>query len=167
MGVAGCGKSTIGEGLAGELGGIYVEGDELHPQANIDKMSAGEPLNDDDRMPWLTKIAQALVEHSKRQDGPVFVGCSALKRIYRDHIRNEAEAPVTFVYLDGSRELIEGRMSARKGHFMPTSLLDSQFADLQPPQHDERFIRVDISAEPTKIIAQATASLAELNPQTA
>ncbi|MEM8626850.1 MAG: gluconokinase [Pseudomonadota bacterium] len=159
MGVAGCGKSTIGEGIANHLGGVYVEGDELHPQANIDKMSAGKPLDDGDRMPWLTKVAHALIEHGGKQDGPVLVGCSALKRKYRDHIRDNAGKPVTFVFLDGSRELIEGRMSARQGHFMPTSLLDSQFADLQPPQDDEQFIRVDISSPPDDIIADAIAQL--------
>ncbi|MEN0040818.1 MAG: gluconokinase [Pseudomonadota bacterium] len=159
MGVAGCGKSTIGQGIAKELDGVYIEGDELHPQANIDKMSAGTPLQDEDRMPWLTKVAHALVQHAKEQEGPVFIGCSALKRKYRDHIRENAGDPVIFVFLDGSRDLIEGRMSERTGHFMPTSLLDSQFADLEPPQDDEGFIRVDISPQPDDIIADAIAQL--------
>ena len=153
MGVAGCGKSTIGDGIANHLSGVYVEGDELHPQANIDKMSAGKPLDDGDRM----------IEHGGKRDGPVLVGCSARKRKYRDHIRDNAGKPVTFVFLDGSRELIEGRMSARQGHFMPTSLLDSQFADLQPPQDDEQFIRVDISSPPDDIIADLDQALKKAN----
>jgi gluconokinase len=107
MGVAGCGKSAVGAALAARLRATYIDGDDLHPPANIAKMSRGEPLADDDRWPWLTLVGQKLAN----PDGILILGCSALKRRYRDHIRNEAGAPVTFVHLSGSRELIAARMA--------------------------------------------------------
>ena len=140
MGVAGCGKSTVGAALAERLGAVYLDGDTLHPPANIAKMSRGEPLTDEDRWPWLAIVGQRLAE----PDGVLILGCSALKRRYRDLIREEAVAPVTFVHLSGSRELIASRMGARTGHFMPTTLIESQFAALEPPAPDENAITVDI-----------------------
>jgi len=140
MGVAGSGKSTVGEALAKRIGATYFDGDDLHPRANIEKMSRGEPLTDEDRWPWLTLVGEALAQG----DGTKIVGCSALKRIYRDHIRDKAKVPVIFVHLAGSREVISGRMGARTGHFMPTTLLDSQFAALEPPSADELSVTVDI-----------------------
>lgn len=130
MGVAGCGKSSVGEALSLRLGVPYRDGDDLHPPENVAKMRAGIPLTDEDRWPWLDRVAQVLT-----REAPVIVGCSALKRRYRDRIRQAG--PVTFVYLQGSRDLIAGRMAERKGHYMPLSLLDSQFAALEPPGPDE------------------------------
>ena len=142
MGVAGCGKTTVGERLAEATGFGFIDGDRLHPQANIDKMSAGIPLTDDDRRPWLETVGDTLA----RADGPMIIGCSALKRSYRDIIRARAGGPVTFVHLSGSRQLIGERMTARTGHFMPPALLDSQFATLEPPAADEDAVTVDVAA---------------------
>lgn len=137
MGVSGCGKSSVGEGLAARLSIPYRDGDDLHPPANVAKMRAGIPLDDEDRWPWLDRVAQVLA-----QEAPVIVGCSALKRAYRDRIRRAGA--VTFVHLVGSRDLIAGRMAARQGHYMPLSLLDSQFAALEPPGPEEGAISVSI-----------------------
>ena len=140
MGVAGSGKSTVGEALAERIGAAYIDGDVLHPPANIDKMSRGTALTDDDRLPWLREVGRRLRDGA----GRTIIGCSALKRAYREIIRTEAGHPVAFVYLAGSRNVIAERMSRRTGHFMPTSLLDSQFADLEEPAIDENAISVDI-----------------------
>ena len=137
MGVAGCGKSSVGEALALRLGIPYRDGDDLHPAENVEKMRQGVPLTDADRWPWLDRVAEALAQP------PVIIGCSALKRSYRDRIRAGAGGPVRFVHLDGSRQLIAARMAERQGHYMPLSLLDSQFAALEPPGPDEA-MRVDI-----------------------
>lgn len=142
MGVAGCGKSTIGEAFATAQGGIYLDGDAFHPPENIEKMSKGEPLTDDDRWPWLKTFGAEIAA----RNGLVVGGCSALKRAYRDVILESAGEPVIFVHLDGRRELIADRMKSREGHFMPTSLLDSQFATLEIPQVDESAVSVDIDA---------------------
>lgn len=149
MGVAGCGKSTIAEGLARELGGTYLDGDSFHPAANIAKMSAGEALTDEDRWPWLSTFASNI----RARDRIVVGACSSLKRSYRDFITDRAEEPVLFIYLDGSRELISNRMSERSGHFMPTSLLKSQFEALEVPGDDENAIAVDISGTQDEIVA--------------
>jgi len=149
MGVSGCGKSTVGAALAARLGAAFMDGDDLHPAANIAKMSRGEPLTDDDRLPWLTQVAQVL-----RGEGIRIVGCSALKQIYRDHIRQGADGPVTFVHLSGARGVIEARMRARSGHFMPPALLDSQFATLEPPGADEAALTVDID-QPVETVIDA------------
>lgn len=132
MGVSGCGKSSVGEGLAARLGIAYRDGDHLHPPANVAKMRAGIALTDDDRWPWLDSVANVLA-----QEAPVIVGCSALRRAYRDRIRAGAGGPVQFIHLAGSRDVIAARMAARKGHYMPVALLDSQFATLEPPGPDE------------------------------
>jgi gluconokinase len=158
MGVAGCGKSAVGAALAARIGAAYLDGDDLHPPANIAKMTRGEPLTDDDRWPWLTLIGQRLA----MPDGILILGCSALKRRYRDHIREEAGAPVTFVHLFGSKDLITERMAARAGHFMPTSLIDSQFAALEPPAADENAITVDIDNSLEAIVAAIAAKLEEI-----
>ncbi|MEV3911987.1 MULTISPECIES: gluconokinase [Streptomyces] len=158
MGVAGTGKTTIGPLLATRLGVPYAEGDDFHPPANIAKMSAGTPLTDEDRLPWLDAIGSWA--HGRAALGGV-VSCSALKRSYRDRLR--AEAPgVVFVHLAGDRSLIEDRMSHRQGHFMPTALLDSQFATLQPLQADEAGVVVDVSGSPEEITGRAVKALAEL-----
>jgi gluconokinase len=158
MGVAGTGKTTIGSLLAARLGVPYAEGDDFHPPANIAWMSAGTPLTDDDRWPWLDAIGSWA--HGRAGLGGV-VSCSALKRSYRDRLR--AEAPgVVFVHLAGDRSLIEDRMSHRQGHFMPTALLDSQFATLQPLQEDEAGVVVDVSGSPEEIAGRAAKALADL-----
>ncbi len=135
----------------------YADGDDLHPPANIAKMSRGEPLGDDDRRPWLLAVADRL-----RRDAPLVVGCSALKRRYRDWIRDGAGGPVTFVHLAGSRTLIAERMKARTGHFMPPSLLDSQFAALEPPDADERAVALDIDAPIGVLTERIVVGLREL-----
>lgn len=158
MGVAGTGKTTIGPMLAERLGVPYAEGDDFHPKANIAKMSAGTPLTDDDRWPWLDAIGAWAHERAGR--GGV-VSSSALKRSYRDRLR--AAAPgIVFVHLSGDRELIQDRMAHRAGHFMPTALLDSQFAALQPLQEDEAGVAVDVSGSPEEITDRALAALDEL-----
>jgi gluconokinase len=153
MGVAGCGKSSVGEGLAARLGVPYRDGDDLHTPEAVEKMRAGIPLMDDDRWPWLDRVASVLAE-----EAPVIVGCSALKRAYRDRIRAGAGGQVAFVYLAGSREVILARMAARTGHYMPTSLLDSQFAALEAPGPDEA-VTVDIDQSLDAIIAEVMAQL--------
>ncbi|MEY4778791.1 MAG: hypothetical protein RLZZ607_104, partial [Pseudomonadota bacterium] len=132
MGVSGCGKSSVGAGLAARLGLNYRDGDDLHPPENVAKMRVGMPLTDADRWPWLDRVGQVLLA-----EAPVIVGCSALKRAYRDRIRTAAGGPVTFVHLAGSQEVIAARMALRQGHYMPLSLLESQFAALEPPAAEE------------------------------
>jgi gluconokinase len=140
MGVASCGKTSVGELLAEKLNAHFIEGDRLHSAANVAKMSAGNPLNDDDRWPWLAAIGQSLAGKE------ACVGsCSALKRVYREAIAKAAQRPVHFIYLHGSRELLEQRIGSRRGHFMPASLLDSQLRTLEEPTVDELALRLDIS----------------------
>lgn len=155
MGVAGTGKTTIGSLLASRFDVPYAEGDDFHPRANIDKMTAGTPLTDDDRWPWLDAIGAWA--HGRAGRGGV-VSCSALKRSYRDRLRDAAPG-VVFVHLTGDRALIEDRMSHRQGHFMPTALLDSQFATLQPLEQDESGVAVDVAGSPEEITARAAAAL--------
>lgn len=157
MGVTGSGKTTVGEALARAIHATYVDGDKLHPEANIAKMSAGIPLDDADRWPWLAKVGETL----RQESTPIIVGCSALKRAYRDFITERAGAPVLFIHLDGSRELISRRMRERTGHFMPTSLLDSQFATLEVPGEDENAVAVTIDAPLDKIVSDITAAFEE------
>lgn len=153
MGVAGCGKSSVGAALSAALGLPYLDGDDLHPAANIAKMSRGEPLSDADRWPWLALVGQNLRT-------PGIVGCSALKRVYRELIDREASGGVVFVHLSGARAVIEARMAARTGHFMPTTLLDSQFATLEKPGADENAVVVDIDQPLRAVVAQIVAGLA-------
>jgi gluconokinase len=147
MGVSGCGKSQIGAAFAAEIGANFFDGDDLHPSANIAKMCRGEPLNDADRAPWLAMVGQKLT-----LSGSV-IACSALKRIYRDQIRAAADAPVCFLYLHGAHEILLSRMTSRPGHFMPTALLDSQLATLEPPDDDEWHLRAQIDFSPAEIVA--------------
>jgi gluconokinase len=151
MGVSGCGKTTVAAILAGRLGWPFEEGDALHPQSNIDKMKAGHPLTDDDRWPWLENVAEWVEERLDAGENGL-ITCSALKRSYRD-IVNRRGSGVVFVFLSGSRETIAARLAVRHGHFMPPSLLESQFADLEEPTSDEPEIRVDIGPAPG-VIAQ-------------
>ena len=146
MGVSGSGKTTVGAALADALGLRFVDGDALHPAANVAKMAAGIPLDDADRAPWLDAIGAVLAA------GPVVVACSALKRSYRDRLRAAAPA-MQLVFLEGSRELLASRMAARPGHFMPASLLDSQLATLEPPTLDEHPMTADVAAPVAEIVA--------------
>lgn len=148
MGVSGCGKSSVGAALGAALGIPYRDGDDLHPAANVEKMRNGIPLNDGDRWPWLDRVA-----HILNDEAPVIVGCSALRRAYRDRIRSGAGGTVRFVHLAGSCDIIATRMAARTGHYMPTTLLDSQFATLEAPGPDEA-LTLDIDA-PLKALVDA------------
>lgn len=150
MGVSGCGKSSIGAEFAASIGGIFIDGDDLHPPANVAKMASGQPLDDDDRAPWLVKVGRSLLASGV----PVVIGCSALKRKYRDVIRNEAGQLVAFLHLAGSREVLLARIALRRNHFMPPSLLDSQLATLEPPTADEVAFSVNIDQEPKAIVAE-------------
>lgn len=158
MGVSGSGKTSVGEAISEKFGWPLLEGDQFHPKANIDKMASGTPLTDEDRWPWLDAIAAAM------RDAPdgVIVTCSSLRRVYRDRLREGAERPVLFVFLNGSRETLAARLAARKGHFMPPSLLDSQLATLEPPTADEPGI-VPVSLEPplAEVIASALDGVAK------
>ena len=149
MGVSGCGKTPVGELLAERLHWPYEEGDALHPPANVAKMAAGHPLDDADRAPWLAKVAD-WVDAQLDAGRSGVITCSSLKRSYRTLIDRRG-AGVEFVYLHGSRELIASRLAGRHGHFMPSSLLDSQFATLEEPGPDEPAIRVEIGAPPEAI----------------
>jgi gluconokinase len=159
MGVSGCGKSTIGRAVAEELDATFVEGDALHPPANIRKMSSGIPLDDNDRLPWLGAVGDE-IGRLQRSGRPVVAACSALKRRYRDKLRTHAGCQLIFVMLEGTRELISGRMNARKGHFMPPALLDSQFAALEPPEGDESAIRIDLSMSVEDMLTAVIAGVA-------
>jgi gluconokinase len=152
MGVAGSGKTTVGEGIARHYGVPFRDADEFHPAANIAKMSSGTPLNDDDRWPWLDAIGKAIHDAAP---GRVVIACSALKRVYRDRIVKAAGRPVRFVYLDGTLETLRQRIGGRRGHFMPPSLLDSQLATLEKPVPGENAITVSIEPPVDQVIAAA------------
>ena len=150
MGVSGSGKSTIADALAKRLGWRYEDGDKFHPASNVAKMSAGQPLTDEDRWPWLQAIADE-IDRTCKTGERVVVACSALKRAYRD-ILVPGRKDVRFVFLDGTEALIAGRLAARKGHFMPPGLLASQFKTLEPPAADERAVTVSIDATVETIV---------------
>jgi gluconokinase len=150
MGVSGSGKSTIADRLAERIGWRSVDGDKFHPASNIAKMSAGHPLTDEDRWPWLKAIA-AEIDRSCKADEKAVIACSALKRSYRDvlvHGRDD----VRIIYLDGSKQLIAERLAKRRGHFMPSDLLDSQFKTLEPPDDSENPVTVSIDGTPDEIV---------------
>ena len=152
MGVSGSGKSTIASMLAHRLGWIYEDGDWFHPKSNIEKMHHGEPLNDADRWPWLRAIA-AWIDDTVKAGGHGVVACSALKRAYRDILIGQRCA-VRLVLLKGPKELIAQRVATRNDHFMPTSLLDSQFAALEAPAAEERPVVVSIAPHPREIVEE-------------
>ena len=141
MGVAGCGKSSVGAQLAERFNCVFIEGDDLHDQSSIDKMSGGRSLTDADREPWLQRIGNQLAISTD----PVIVSCSALKRVYRDTIRIHAGKQVLFIHLSAPQSVIADRMQRRTGHFMPTELLDSQFQTLEPLASDEHGSVIDIT----------------------
>ncbi|MEZ2129515.1 MULTISPECIES: gluconokinase [unclassified Sinorhizobium] len=162
MGVSGSGKSSVGEGLAARLDLAFVEGDAFHPAANVEKMSKGIPLTDEDRMPWLDRIGEE-IRSSLAVGKGVVVSCSALKRIYRDRLRATAKGMLDFVYLEGSKELLVARMGTRKGHFMPPSLLESQLQTLEVPTGEPGVVTVDIDDTVDSIVASAFDGLAKLD----
>jgi carbohydrate kinase (thermoresistant glucokinase family) len=159
MGVSGSGKTTIAEGVAKREGWRLVEGDDLHPPANVAKMKSGTPLTDEDRWPWLRAIARE-IDAIRARGEPAVVTSSALKRVYRDILIGD-RPDVALVYLKGSRELIGHRMASRKGHFMPTALLESQFTTLEEPGEDEHPIVVSIEPAPDEIADEVVRKLKE------
>jgi gluconokinase len=146
MGVSGSGKSTVGAALAGRLGVPFADADSFHPAANVAKMAAGTPLDDDDRGPWLDAVGQWLADHD---DG--VMSCSALKRRYRDQLRAH-RTDIAFLQLTGSPELIAARQAGRAGHFMPSSLLMSQFEALEPLDPDENGMAIDVGQSVDTIV---------------
>ena len=159
MGVSGCGKSTVGSLLAQRLGLAFIDGDDLHPAANKQKMGAGVPLNDDDRRPWLAEIGRTLRDGAGA-DGGVVVACSALKRRYRDQLRSEA-GEVLFLHLSGDAETLSRRLAGRQHEFMPAAMLASQLAALEPLDADEQHILLDIGESPAALVEQAHHALTE------
>ena len=154
MGVSGCGKSRIAGMLAEATGGRFLDADDFHSAENKAKMAAGTPLTDEDRWPWLDTLNEEL-RRTDQAEVPVFLACSALRQVYRDRLSAGLPA-LTFIYLQGSKELILGRMSARANHFMPTKLLDSQFATLEEPREA---LTVSIAATPSEIVAEVLQGL--------
>lgn len=157
MGVSGVGKSTTAQFIADALGWPLAEADDFHPLANIDKMTAGQPLTDADRAPWLRAIRDWISDRNAAE-ASVVVSCSALKRAYRDLLR-EADADVRFVFLHTSEDVVRDRLRKRSGHFMPSTLLGSQLADLEPLAADEDGVRVDPADAPQAVAATAIAGL--------
>lgn len=151
MGVSGCGKSTIAKGISSKLNIPFIEGDDLHPASNVEKMSQSIPLNDDDRWPWLDLLGYALKD---KQDG-VVASCSALKRSYRERLNTAVGDSILFIYLDGSRETLLKRVQTREDHFMPTSLLDSQLETLEIPDHKELSVSISIENSIDEIIEES------------
>lgn len=157
MGVSGCGKSTVAENIASGLENRgysvhFRDGDDLHPEANIKKMAAGTPLTDEDRQPWLEQVGLYAREKAEQQ-GLCVIACSALKLKYRNTLSTAGR--VVYVFLQGSRDLIASRMHERTGHFMPESLLDSQFAALEDPSDEQNVLTVSIDATPEAVAANA------------
>ncbi len=162
MGVSGCGKSTVGERLAREIGARYIEGDSFHPPANVARMAAGIALTDDDRQGWLEALAAQLAD-ARREGRSVVLACSALKRRYRDTLRQGAP-DLRFVHLHGARAAFAARLAARQGHYMPASLLDSQLAALESPGADEQAVTVDIDAPVESLVHAALTHLGSTPP---
>ena len=158
MGVTSCGKTSVGEGLAKKLGCKFIEGDKLHPAANIAKMSAGRALDDSDRWPWLEIIGKAMKAECDAGRG-VVASCSSLKKAYRVKLVEAAGRPIKFVFLHGSRELLAKRIAKRKGHFMPPSLLDSQLQTLEIPGLEENVISLDVALPVKALVDRALSSI--------
>jgi len=157
MGVSGCGKTLIGGALAAAAGARFIDGDRYHPPENIRRMQGGLPLRDEHRWGWLDAIA-AEIAAVERRGGMLVVGCSALKRIYRDRLRR-ASPRILFIHLEIDRATAAARVAARPNHFMPASLIDSQFADLEPPAAEERALTLDAALEPAVLVELAAAAL--------
>lgn len=157
MGVSGSGKTTVALGISEATGLLFAEADDFHSRANVEKMRAGIPLDDEDRSPWLRDLAAWMAERAEEGRSTV-IACSALKRAYRD-VLADGPPSVDFVHLHGPAELIRDRMSSRAGHYMPASLLDSQIATLEPLEPDERGVVLDVALPPDELVAQAVARL--------
>lgn len=162
MGVSGSGKSSVGDKIASILGLPFVEGDRLHPASNVEKISKGIPLNDDDRMPWLDLIGEA-IRVSLAQGGGAVVSCSALKRVYRERLRRAAGGRLFFIYLRGDQALLAKRIGERKGHFAPASLLVSQLATLESPEGEPDIVTVDIDDTIDAIAGKAVRGLSAIS----
>ena len=160
MGVCGSGKSSIGLKVASALGAKFIDGDDLHPRANIQKMAGGTPLNDEDRAPWLERLRDAGYRLEQKNELGVIV-CSALKKQYRDQIR-EGNESVHFLFLDGSQSLILDRMRARQGHFMREGMVKSQFETLERPDGEAGVFRVDIDGTFEQVVDRAVTALAQV-----
>ena len=158
MGVSGSGKTTVGAMLAGRLGWEFVDGDDFHPTANVAKMHAGHPLTDEDRWPWLDSIAR-WIDAVRGTGGRGVVACSALRRIYRDRLA-AGRPDVSLVFLEGGERLIARRQATRHGHYMPASLVASQFATLEPPGEDERMIEVSVAPPAADVVVAVAARIA-------
>ncbi|MBM3070654.1 gluconokinase [Lelliottia sp. RWM.1] len=164
MGVSGTGKTTVGQALAQQLGAKFIDGDDLHPRQNIIKMAASQPLNDQDRSPWLERIADVMFSLEQKNESGVLV-CSALKKRYRDQLRKGSDN-VRFLWLTGDYDCILGRMQQRKGHFMPEALLRSQFAALEAPDESEPdIIAVDVAPNVAQIVTNALTLLEQTHPR--
>lgn len=161
MGVSGSGKSTFGQQLAALLSAPYFEGDEFHPPGNVRKMRAGIPLQDADRWPWLDRLAGAFTA-ACMESHRVVGACSALKRVYRDRLRERIPVPVLFICLEASQEVLIARLTSRRGHYMPPALLASQLATLQVPDASELALRLDSTRPSDDLIMQAAAMLRKL-----
>ena len=156
FGVSGAGKTTIGKLLAEELGWQFYEADDFHPRANIEKMRSGLPLTDEDRWPWLERLREQIMRSLAAKENAV-LACSALKRVYREHLRVSGD--VKFVFLRGDYALIERQLCRRRGHFMSPALLQSQFADLEEPQPDEDVLTIDLGRSPQELVDEIKAKL--------
>ena len=156
LGVSGAGKTTVGELLAQQLGWRFLEADDFHPPANIEKMRSGRPLNDEDRWPWLDSLREQMKRSIAAGENAV-VACSALKRAYRDRLR--VDGKVKFVFLHGDYALVEKRLLSRHGHFMNPDLLQSQFDDLEEPRRDEDVITIELGPAPQAMVEEIEAKL--------
>ena len=158
MGVTGCGKTTVGALLAGRLGARFLDGDDYHPKANVEKMASGTPLTDEDRWPWLDRLGQVMNE-AVAESGRAVLACSALRRVYRERLTEGSEAAPLFIHLTGPRELIHSRMAARRDHYMPTALLDSQIATLEDLAPVENAMTIQINDTADQIVERILQTL--------
>jgi gluconokinase len=156
FGVSGAGKTTVGKLLARQLGWRFIEADDFHPEANVEKMRSGHPLTDEDRWPWLERLQQQIEQLLSARENAV-LACSALKRAYRDRLHVNDE--VKFVFLRGNYALIEKELRSRHGHFMDANLLQSQFDDLEEPQPDENVLTIELGGTPKEIVEEIEAKL--------
>ena len=157
MGVSGSGKTTLARGIADRLGWRFAEGDDLHPRANVEKMSRGEPLTDEDRWPWLDALGAWLDEQQAAGESAVLT-CSALRRVYRDRLRR-GRPRLVFCHVTASPEVLQDRLQHRRGHYMPASLLPSQLATLEPLDDDEPGFTVDAQGDPDDVLREALSAL--------
>jgi gluconokinase len=156
FGVSGAGKTTIGKLLAEGLGWRFLEADDFHPRANIEKMRSGRPLTDEDRGPWLERLREQIMRSLAAQENALFA-CSALKRVYRERLRGSDD--VRFVFLRGNYALIENQLRRRRGHFMNPALLRSQFADLEEPRSDEDAVTIELGRTPEELVQEIKTKL--------